>query len=113
MHPDPGYRLLRLLVLCACVLVFAGAPRAALAQECKGLRKINVGVSVAPPNVAHTTPYVAKALGLFAKHCIEVNIIQFDGGQSPAALAAVAQGTAIANVTDVAIGRGAHAIQIW
>jgi ABC-type nitrate/sulfonate/bicarbonate transport system substrate-binding protein len=101
-------------VFAACALLLTTAPRPAAAEECKGPpRKINVGVSVTPPNVAHTTPYVAKALGLFAKHCIDANILQFDGGQSPAALAAVAQGTAIANVTDVAIGRGAHAIQIW
>jgi NitT/TauT family transport system substrate-binding protein len=115
MKPEHRYRpLLHLLGLGACMLMLDCAPRAALAQDCKGpMRKINVGVSVTPPNVAHTTPYVAKALGLFAKHCIDASIIQFDGGQSPAALAAVAQGTAIANVTDVAIGRGAHAIQIW
>ena len=53
----------------------------ALAQTCSGpLRKINVGVAVAPPNVVHTAPYVAKALGFFAKRCIDANIIQFDGG---------------------------------
>jgi NitT/TauT family transport system substrate-binding protein len=114
MKPQQGFRSLHLLVVGTFVLIIAGSPRAAGAQDCTGpLRKINVGVSVTPPNVAHTTPYVAKALGLFAKHCVDANIIQFDGGQSPAALAAVAQGTAIANVTDVAIGRGAHAIQIW
>jgi ABC-type nitrate/sulfonate/bicarbonate transport system substrate-binding protein len=97
----------------ACALIVAaGSPAAA--EDCNGpLRKINVGVSVTPPNVAHTTPYVAKALGLFAKHCVDATILQFDGGQSPAALAAVSQGTAIANVTDVAIGRGARAIQLW
>src|SRR5215468_9994688 len=38
------------------------------AQTCTGpLRKINVGVAVAPPNVVHTAPYVVKALGFFAK----------------------------------------------
>jgi hypothetical protein len=99
-----------LLAIATCALVTDGAA----AQTCSGpLRKINIGVSVTPPNVAHTTPYVAKALGFFAKHCIDANIMQFDGGQSPAALAAVNQGTAIANVTDVAIGRGAKAQQIW
>ncbi len=46
------------------------------------MRKINVGVSVAPPNVVHTSPYVAKELGFFAKRCIDANIIQFEGGQS-------------------------------
>jgi ABC-type nitrate/sulfonate/bicarbonate transport system substrate-binding protein len=102
--------------LALCALAFAGAfiASAASAQNCpSGMRKINVGVSVTPPNVVHTTPHVAKALGLFAKHCIDATILQFDGGQSPAALAAVNQGTAIANVTDVAIGRGSHAQQIW
>ena len=47
------------------------------------MRKINIGVSVAPPNVVHTSPYVAKELGFFAKRCIDANIIQFEGGQSP------------------------------
>ena len=46
------------------------------------MRKINIGVSVAPPNVVHTSPYVAKALGFFAKRCIDANIVQFEGGQS-------------------------------
>src|SRR6266702_3186024 len=91
-----------------------GIGPAAAQAECKGaLRKINVGVSVSPPNVVHTTPYVAKELGIFAKHCIDANIIQFDGGESPAATAAVAQGTALANVNDVAIGRGMKAKQLW
>ena len=44
------------------------------------MRKINIGVSVAPPNVVHTSPYVAKELGFFAKRCIDANIIQFEGG---------------------------------
>jgi NitT/TauT family transport system substrate-binding protein len=101
------------LPLIAVSLSFGTAP--ALAQaDCKGaLRKINVGVSVSPPNVVHTTPYVAKELGIFAKHCIDASIIQFDGGESPAATAAVAQGTALANVNDVAIGRGMKARQFW
>lgn len=101
------------LPLVAVGLGFGVAP--ALAQaECKGaLRKVNVGVSVSPPNVVHTTPYVAKELGIFAKHCLDANIIQFDGGESPAATAAVAQGTALANVSDVAIGRGMKARQFW
>jgi len=89
------------------------APAAAPA-DCQGpLRKINVGVSVSPPNVVHTTPYVAKELGIFANQCIDANIIQFDGGESPAATAAVAQGTALSNVNDVAIGRGMKAKQLW
>ena len=100
------YRWSLALPLVGLALVCGNGPAAAQA-DCKGgLRKINVGVSVSPPNVVHTTPYVAKEFGIFAKHCIDANIIQFDGGESPAATAAVSQGTALANVNDVAIGRG-------
>ena len=74
----------------------------AAAQSCPTMRKINIGVSVAPPNVVHTSPYVAKDLGFFAKRCIEPNIIQFEGGQSATSAAAAAQGTAIVSVGDVA-----------
>ena len=77
------------------------------------MRKINVGVSSAPPNVVHTTPFVAKELGLFAKHCIDANILQFEGGQSATSTAAVAQGKAISATSDVAIGRGLKVKQIW
>jgi NitT/TauT family transport system substrate-binding protein len=83
------------------------------APNCPAMRKINIGVSVAPPNVVHTTPYVAKALGLFAKRCIDANIVQFEGGQSQTANVAAAQGTAIVSVSDVAIGRGLKVQQIW
>ncbi len=85
----------------------------ASAQACPSMRKINVGVAVAPPNVVHTAPYVAKALGLFAKHCIDANIVQFDGGQSQTANVAVAQGSAIISVNDVLVGRGMKVQQIW
>src|SRR6202035_1802499 len=106
------------LLAAAVLLGHAGtapaAAQAAAPADCKGpLRKINVGVSVSPPNVVHTTPYIAKELGIFAKHCIDANIIQFDGGESPAATAAISQGSAISNVNDVAIGRGMKAKQLW
>lgn len=93
-----------------------GAADFASAQSvpnCPTMRKINVGVSVAPPNVVHTTPYVAKELGFFAKRCIDANIVQFEGGQSQTANVAAAQGTAIVSVSDVAIGRGLKVQQIW
>jgi ABC-type nitrate/sulfonate/bicarbonate transport system substrate-binding protein len=80
---------------------------------CATMRKINIGVSVSPPNVVHTSPYVAKELGLFAKHCVDANIIQFDGGGSPAAKAAAAQGTALVSVSDIAVGHGVKVQQIW
>lgn len=83
------------------------------AAACAEMRKINIGVSVAPPNVVHTSPYVAKELGYFEKRCIDASIIQFDGGGSPAARAAAAQGTALVSVQAVAIGRGVKVKQIW
>jgi NitT/TauT family transport system substrate-binding protein len=89
------------------------ASRGAVAQSCSAMRKINIGVSVAPPNVVHTSPYVAKELGFFAKRCIEPNIIQFEGGASATANAAAAQGSAIVSVSDVAIGRGMKVQQFW
>jgi ABC-type nitrate/sulfonate/bicarbonate transport system substrate-binding protein len=61
----------------------------------------------------HTTPYVAKELGLFAKHCIDANILQFEGGQSATSITATVQGTAISATSDVAIGRGMKVVQIW
>ena len=101
----------RLVLASALVLATATA---AAAQTCPaGLRKINVGVAVAPPNVVHTSPYVAKALGYFAKHCVDANIIQFEGGLSATAMAAVARGEAISALTDAAIGQGLKAKQIW
>jgi len=81
--------------------------------NCPTMRKISIGVSVAPPNVVHTAPYVAKELGYFAKRCIDANIIQFEGGGSPASAAAAAQGSAMVSVGDVAIGRGMRVRQIW
>ena len=86
----------------------------AFAEGCSGpMRKINVGVAVAPPNVVHTAPYVAKALGFFAKRCIDANIIQFDGGAAGTSVTAVGQGSAISNLPDTAIAQGLRAKQIW
>ena len=102
---------------------FAAAVCAGLAIACdaqaqgatcpNGLRKINVGVSVTPPNVVHTGPYVAKKLGLFEKHCVDANIIEFDGGAAGTATTAVAQGSAVANLTGLAIANGLKGKQIW
>jgi ABC-type nitrate/sulfonate/bicarbonate transport system substrate-binding protein len=101
-----------LLMLAGCLL-FVDAGLTAADAACSAMRKINIGVSVAPPNVVHTSPYVAKELGYFAKHCIDATIIQFEGGSSPAAKAAAAQGTALVSVTPIAIGRGVKVQQIW
>ena len=109
-----GCRSISLVALAALALAIVDtASRGARAQSCSAMRKINIGVSVAPPNVVHTSPYVAKELGFFAKRCIEPNIIQFEGGQSATANAAAAQGSAIVSVSDVAIGRGMKVQQFW
>jgi NitT/TauT family transport system substrate-binding protein len=97
----------------ALFLLADGAVQSADAQTCPAMRKINIGVSVSPPNVVHTAPYVAKALGLFAKRCIDANIVQFEGGSSQTASVAAAQGSALVNVSDVPIGRGMKVQQIW
>ncbi len=101
-------------VLGAAAFILAGIAAPAQSQTCTGpTRKINVGVAVAPPNVVHTAPYVAKALGFFAKRCIDANIIQFDGGAAGTSVTAVAQGSAISNLPDTAIAQGLKARQIW
>ncbi len=102
-----------LLPLAACVTLGAGDALAQNAPNCPTMRKINVGVAVAPPNVVHTAPYVAKELGLFAKRCIDATIIQFEGGQSATANAAAVQGSAIISVSDVAVGNGMKVQQFW
>src|SRR5947199_3993278 len=106
-------RFMYLLALIAAGGMFDAAMNGASAQPCAAMRKINIGVSVAPPNVVHTSPYVAKELGFFAKRCMEPNIIQFEGGQSATSIAAGAQGRAIVAVSDVAVGRGLKVQQIW
>jgi NitT/TauT family transport system substrate-binding protein len=105
-----AYRSTCLLLPLAGALAMADG---AAAQSCATMRKVNVGVSVAPPNVVHTSPYVAKELGFFAKRCIEANIIQFEGGQSATSNAAAVQGSAIVSVSDVAVGRGLKVQQFW
>src|ERR1700730_6651998 len=101
----------------AAAVVLAGsflATGAAAQTACNGaLRKVNVGVSVWPPNVVHTAAYVAKELGIFARHCIDANIIQFDGGASPAASVALSQGSTFTTVSDVMVGRGMKVKQVW
>ena len=94
-------------------LALAAQDAVAQTPNCPTMRKINIGVSVAPPNVVHTAPYIAKALGYFEKRCIDANVIQFEGGGSAASAAAAAQGSAMVSVGDVAIGRGMRVRQIW
>jgi NitT/TauT family transport system substrate-binding protein len=92
----------------------AGAAPAQAAASCTGqLRKLTLGVAVAPPNVVHTSPFVARALGIFAKHCIDANIVQFEGGLSQTSLTAVAQGAAMGPLNESAIGAGLKGKQVW
>src|SRR5712672_3678860 len=100
-------------MLLACAAFGASDALAQNAPSCPTMRKINIGVSVAPPNVVHTSPYIAKELGFFAKRCIDANIIQFEGGQSATSNAAAVQGSAIVSVNDVAIGNGMKVQQFW
>ena len=100
-------------LLAVCLLISLDNQATAQNAPCTAIRKINIGVSVSPPNVVHTSPYVAKELGYFAKRCIDANIVQFEGGQSATSAAAAAQGSAIVSVSDVAIGRGLKVKQIW
>jgi ABC-type nitrate/sulfonate/bicarbonate transport system substrate-binding protein len=85
-----------------------------LPANCAGkARKLTVGVSVSPPNVVHTPPFVARSLGLFGKRCIEANIVQFEGGLSQTAITAVAQGAAMGPLNESAIGQGLKGKQVW
>ena len=90
-------------------------PAAVFAAEpaCKEMRKVKLGVSVSPPNVVHTPVYVARALGIFTRHCIDAEIVEFEGGSSTANLAAVVQGQALASINATAISQGLKAKQIW
>src|ERR1700704_4663683 len=106
-------RSARLSILALAGTLTATSASAQSAPNCPAMRKINIGVSVAPPNVVHTSPYVAKALGYFEKRCIDANIVQFEGGQSQTSTVAAAQGSAIVSVSDVSIGRGLKVQQIW
>ena len=58
-------------------------------------------------------PTWRRRWAIFAKRCIDANIVQFEGGQSQTSAVAAAQGTAIVSVSDVSIGRGLKVQQIW
>ena len=96
-----------------CTAVSTDPVLAQAKPPCKEMRKIKIGVSVSPPNVVHTPVYVARTLGIFASHCIEAEIVEFEGGASAANLAAVVQGQAIATINAVAIAQGLKAKQFW
>jgi len=95
------------------VIVAAGSAMAQAKAPCKEMRKLKFGISVSPPNVVHTPIYVARALGIFAKYCIDAEIVEFEGGASAANLASVVQGQALATINAVAIAQGLKAKQFW
>lgn len=105
------------MVLLGSAAFAALSPFSAEAQDapakCAEMREINIGVAVTPPNVVHTTPYVARDLGYFAARCIEANLLEFEGGFSPTNTAAVQSGAAIGSTNEVAVGNGMPAQQIW
>ena len=102
------------VVLIFFAVFFNDIPAAGQAKApCKEMRKVKIGVSVSPPNVVHTPVYVARTLGIFSKHCIDAEIIEFEGGSSAANLAAVQQGQALASINATAISQGLKAKQIW
>ncbi len=74
-----SFATLPLLLAAGCLRDWRRGDGAAAGAELPEMRKLNIGVSVAPPNVVHTTPYVAKELGLFEKRCIDANIIAVRG----------------------------------
>ena len=104
--------LARGFVAVVAVALFSSAAAAA-EPACKEMRKVKLGVSVSPPNVVHTPVYVARALGIFARRCIDAEIVEFEGGSSAANLAAVVQGQALASINATAISQGLKAKQIW
>lgn len=104
---------LKVIVVLTGVIADAGSATAQAKAACKEMRKIKLGVSVSPPNVVHTPIYVARDLGIFKSHCIEAEIVEFEGGASAANLAAVTQGQALATINATAIAQGLKAKQIW
>ncbi len=115
------YRTFSFTARVALIIMLAGVgassnadPAAAQTKApCKEMRKIKFGVSVSPPNVVHTPIYVARALGIFSKYCIDAEIVEFEGGASAANLAAVTKGQALATINAVAIAQGLNAKQFW
>src|SRR5437762_13923935 len=111
VYARAGRIALAISLVCSAVL-YSDDPAAAQGK-CKEMRKVKLGVSGSPPNVVHTLVYVARALGIFAGHCIDPEIIEFEGGSSAANLAAVTQGQALASINATAISQGLKAKQIW
>lgn len=104
---------MRRLLAAAAALILTTPALAQSACPDGKLRPVNVGVAVTPPNVMHSTPIVAKDLGLFAKHCLDATITTLEGAGSATAMVAVAQGRMIGTISDAAIAQGVKARQIF
>ena len=104
---------LAIALIFSAVVASASSVAAQTKPACKEMRKVKLGVSVSPPNVVHTPVYVARTLGIFARNCIDAEIVEFEGGSSAANLAAVAQGQAVATINATAIAQGLKAKQFW
>src|SRR5438105_7937327 len=94
--------------------VAAGAAPANAGNNCpNGLRKLTIAAATTPPNVVHTPPFIARGLGIFAKRCIDAEIVQFEGGLSQTNITAVARGSVMSSINATAIGQGIKAHQLW
>ena len=113
VHVSGGRISLAMALIFSAVVASAASVAAQAKPACKEMRKVKLGVSVSPPNVVHTPVYVARTLGIFSKHCIDAEIVEFEGGSSAANLAAVAQGQAVATINATAIAQGLKAKQFW
>jgi NitT/TauT family transport system substrate-binding protein len=105
--------VLIMIIAMSGIIAKVGTAAAQAKAPCKEMRKIKIGVSVAPPNVVHTPVYVARDLGIFKNRCIDAEIVEFEGGSSAANLAAVTQGQAVASINATAISQGLKAKQFW
>ena len=90
------------------------AQEPAVAQDCKEMRKINVGVSVAPPNVVHTAPTHRQASSASSPSAASTpTSCSSKAASRRPPTAAAAQGSAIVSVSDVAVGNGMKVQQFW
>ncbi|MBV9175249.1 MAG: ABC transporter substrate-binding protein [Chloroflexi bacterium] len=94
--------------------VAAGAAPANAGAGCpNGLRKLSISTATTPPNVALTAPFVARGLGYFGKHCIDADIVEFEGGLSATSRTAVAQGSVMGGVSVTDVGQGVKVHEVW
>ena len=70
--------------LVLCILPFGVQMAAAQPKPaCKEMRKVKLGVSVAPPNVVHTPVYVARDLGIFQATASKLRLLNLKAASRP------------------------------